>query len=295
MRKAVALACAAKDRFLAERPDLRQDDMQIALSLGPYGATLNSNEFDGIYPPPYGPESFAPGRRNSFLPGEEQFYEGSVEALKNFHLDRLRVFAEDDETWNSIDWIAFETVPLVREVTAIRRAVHTLYEELSAHCPEGRWRKRWWISTVHPFGSFPERTHEGESVAVRQVVAAILGQDGPGKALPAPDGIGINCTGVRYLSSIVAEMREAVMNMRTEQSPWLLLYPNGREWNVATQGWEDTGADDDESAKTWGAAFAGSVRPSIEHRCMWRGAIVGGCCKSGPREISALAKVMKSI
>lgn len=97
------------------------------------------------------------------------------------------------------------------------------------------------MAIIHPFGSFSEWTHEGESVAVRQVVAAILGQDGPGEAPPAPDGIGINCTGVRYLSAILT-------------------------WNLVAQAWECIEADKDEVEKAWATTFVEIIRPCVGYK-----------------------------
>ncbi|EKM57068.1 uncharacterized protein PHACADRAFT_254607 [Phanerochaete carnosa HHB-10118-sp] len=295
MRQAVALACIAKDRFLVERTEARREDVQVALSLGPYGATLNANEFDGMYPPPYGPGPSASRARNSFSPCEEELRECSIEALKGFHLDRLRVFAEDRETWDSIDWVAFETVPLTREITAIRRAMGALNSELPARRSDSRWRKQWWISGVHPFGVYPEQSPDGGSVTAGHVVRAILEQEGAGEANPVPDGIGINCTGVRYLSSIVGEMGEVVVHVGGEQRPWLVLYPNGREWDVGTQSWVAVGADEDEAAGAWATAFAEAIMPCMRHGHAWGGVVIGGCCKSGPRDIVALVKVVKRV
>ncbi|ORY20916.1 Homocysteine S-methyltransferase [Naematelia encephala] len=56
--------------------------------------------------------------------------DSAEEALTEFHLDRLRVFALHEPTWRTIEWIAFETIPLIREIKAIRRAMTRLKSEL---------------------------------------------------------------------------------------------------------------------------------------------------------------------
>ncbi|KAJ3523055.1 hypothetical protein NM688_g8788 [Phlebia brevispora] len=130
MHKAVRLAQAAKSRYLIEHPFVQGENIKIALSLGPFGGTISTHEFDGIYPPPYGPAAYDPSSHsntNHFESEEDE--ERATEALKKFHLERLRVFASDRETWDDIDWIAFETVPLRREIRAIRRAMDELRSE----------------------------------------------------------------------------------------------------------------------------------------------------------------------
>jgi hypothetical protein len=79
----------------------------------------------------------------------------SEDLLTAFHLERLRAYASDKETWHAVDAIAFETIPLAREVKAIRRAVAALEDELA---PEER--KPWWVCTIYPGGEIPEE-HPG--------------------------------------------------------------------------------------------------------------------------------------
>jgi homocysteine S-methyltransferase len=292
MRTAVRLARDAKLRFSSERPDARPETVQVALSLGPYGATLSANEFDGMYPPPYGPP-LGPGgqQRNTFRPGEEALEENSVEALVQFHLERLRVFAADEETWKAIDWVAFETMPLRREMLAVRRAMAVLQSELAARHGGGR-EKKWWISTVHPSGVFPERSCCGEAgcdgcapVSAVDIVGAMFH---PG--LPAPDGIGINCTGVAYLGKLLAETTAAVGEVHDRRKLCLVLYPNGMDWDREGQKWISVGSSED-AAAGWASAVAEAVRPYAQGN-IWDGIIVGGCCKSGPGEIAALASAV---
>lgn len=298
MRKAVAIARSAKERFLAERQDLTSHDVQIALSLGPYGGALEGmKEFDGMYPPPYGPPVPAgTPPRNTFAPEEEELLEQSIEALKAFYLERLRVFMEDEETWDAIDWIAFETVPLGREITAIRRAMRVLEEELTARTkaansthpqPQTR-RKRWWIATVHSSrGNSPDGVTgnaENATVTMKDLVPIMLRQD-PQSALPVPDAIGINCTDYNNLSKLVKEIygpvREHVLQAR-QPRPWLVMYPNGRSWVESEQVWKVL----PEHPWSWAEAIAKSIEPCA---ALFGGIIVGGCCKAGPEEIAALA------
>jgi len=63
--------------------------------------------------------------------------------LVNFHLSRLQAFGPLLPT---IDFIAFETIPLAREITAIRQAVSLLDGPskdipfwIGVACPSGNW------------------------------------------------------------------------------------------------------------------------------------------------------------
>ncbi|KAF8756958.1 Homocysteine S-methyltransferase [Rhizoctonia solani] len=66
--KAIALAVRAREIYMnITSPDTLKP--QIALSLGPFGATLSpAAEFSGIYPPPYGPPQPV-----TFFTGEQAF------------------------------------------------------------------------------------------------------------------------------------------------------------------------------------------------------------------------------
>ncbi|KIP07368.1 hypothetical protein PHLGIDRAFT_422040 [Phlebiopsis gigantea 11061_1 CR5-6] len=289
MRKAIRLARTAKERFLAEQPAVGAGDIKIALSFGPYGSTVNANEFDGMYPPPFGPED---PERNTFLREEDDRYEQSLQALKNFHLERLAVFSEDDHSWNAIDWIAFETVPLRREAIAIRMAM----AELAA---SGVPLKPWWISTVHPFGTYPEPVSAEESgdgghlLPARQLVHALLGQSTRHPTLPVPTAVGINCTGVTFLPDILRDMSAATKHLQsgsTRDKPMLVVYPNGKEWDLERKTWTHPEAEDQDRLRAWDSTLVGILKPYVEAADgAWGGFIVGGCCKSGPAEIAALA------
>jgi homocysteine S-methyltransferase len=102
MRTAVAIARRAIDS------SARQDNVLLALSLGPLGATLTpSAEFTGAYPVQY----------------------ADWQGLHAFHDERLRVFAHDAATWALVDVVAFETLPVAREVRAVREGMARLQRE----------------------------------------------------------------------------------------------------------------------------------------------------------------------
>lgn len=285
MRKAVHLAVEARARYFAERKAAFPEDIKIALSLGPYGATLApAQEFDGYYPPPFGPRGYDPESErqgaNAFEEGEKTLEERAVEALKEFHLERLRVFQEDEEVWGAIDFIAFETVPVTREIRGIRRAMADLQEE------DGSQSKPWWISTVWPYGKYPEKHCVDDHVKPEEVIRAIAGQS-PDSLLPVPDGIGINCTAVDYISSLVDELGQAFDAM-SGRRPWLVLYPNGGDvYDPNTKTWIPR-----ESKQSWAEGFGAVVRQVTKSQ-QWAGVIAGGCCRTKPIDIRLLNRIVK--
>ncbi|CAL1705869.1 unnamed protein product [Somion occarium] len=283
MRKSVQLAVAAKALYLADRKDVLPHQVKIALSLGPFGATLSpAQEFGGYYPPPYGPGGSKDKGTNALNDDVEE--ERAIEALKEFHLERLRVFKEDEEAWNAIDFIAFETVPLTREIRAIRRAVATLQSE------DPMWSKPYWISAVFPEGRFPEKDDTGQHVEIAKVVKALLEHD-KDQIAAYPDGIGINCTSVEFLFPLVQGISKEIIQPTREQverRPWLVLYPNGGDvYEPTTKSWIPQ-----RNEKSWSDSFGGVVHEVVDAE-IWPGIIVGGCCKTRPHDIYELSKIVK--
>ncbi|TFY64155.1 hypothetical protein EVJ58_g2800 [Rhodofomes roseus] len=304
MRKSVRLAHEARRRFYEEQQDneRRERHVKIALSLGPFGATLSpAQEFDGFYPPPYGPSGYSDAPRQSNTNAFPNKSEGhrlradSVEKLAEFHLGRLQVFADDPETWVLIDLVAFETVPLSREVKAIRRAVGKLQKELEGR---GMEMKKWWVSTVWPDGRYPEeREPGGERVSPREVVHALLSEDNAETVTqekPRPWGVGINCTSLDHLAPLLAEFTAGIRHLYSELSdtqghkPWLVVYPNGGDtYDVARRVWVPTsnGKGDGWAARLWELA-----NMTAQEERVWDGVVLGGCCRIGPAEIDALVR-----
>lgn len=274
----------------------QRPDHKVCLSLGPYGAMLPyAQEFDAIYPPPFGPCSFDPDtetvQTNSFIlpstpssekdtistappftiPPEEL---ASHSALTGFHLHRLRVFAQDERTWSRIDLVAFETTPLLREAKAIREAVARLLSEMHDRSGDSWAMKPWYISFVFPGGRFPEeRWVGGPKYDVRTIVETVfLGEAETSSASSAwatstnmPSGIGINCTEPKYLPKLIKEMSETLRSREVKRSaaslPWLVVYPNGgTHYDIIHRTWVDQSSS---PADKWAEGVLNAVETGI--------------------------------
>jgi homocysteine S-methyltransferase len=315
MRSSVALAAEARSRFAAES-HVPIDGIKIALSLGAYGASLPlPHEFDGIYPPPYGPQAYVQHstddpavlqNRNAFRVDERTQEAQAEAALAAFHLERLRAYASDAATWRSIDVLAFETIPLAREVRAIRRAVAALEDDILAL----EDRKPWWVCTVFTDGEFPEQQLGGDGAAsggrldVENVLAAYFGDidvhagtggsgEG-GRRYAVPDAFGINCTAVAHVARTVAAVSFALGDTGAayhvgDRKPWLVLKPNGGyTFDMDTRKWS---CEMRSRGEEW-AGQLGDVVSAATKKGVWGGILVGGCCKTGEDELRALAKVL---
>ncbi|KAH7912429.1 Homocysteine S-methyltransferase [Hygrophoropsis aurantiaca] len=286
MRDSVKIAMEAKVKFCSGNKDVKLEDVHIALSLGTFGASLSPmQDFGGVFPPPYGPKAYsATGQEentNSF-DDDREGKERSIEALAQFHAERLLVFAQDRETWESIDCLAFETIPLEREVRAIRRAVGTVVNSSTQNKTK---LKPWWITMVFPGGQYPEkRSPHGESYTVAELVATALQvvNSDLEEPLPTPNGIGINCTGLRYLHHLLPDFEASVALYPREPKPWLILHPNkGDGYDSVSKTWRMT-----DTSVSWADEFAEIVKGMKQD--VFGGIIAGGCCKAGPEEIRGL-------
>jgi homocysteine S-methyltransferase len=298
MLKCVRLANEARARFQAQSCNMAGHTTQrrstfVALSLGPFGATLQpTQEFHGYYPPPYGPREFTAGavNENAFEHPEDEIR--AIDALAHFHFDRLLVFAADHQTWQSIHFIAFETVPLRREVKAIRKAMGWLRHKF---IEEGRKQvlKPWWISCVFPKGESPEDTipNGGAKVQIDQLFDAAYQVESIDNIFIKPSAFGINCTALKYIPSLVAKVSSYFEASETNEAGpfWLVLYPNGTgTYDEENQRWN--AAEDD-----IGVEWAKELIRVIEREPVSRRLLVGGCCHTGPKEISTLHRYLETI
>ncbi|CAF9927378.1 MAG: hypothetical protein HETSPECPRED_006570 [Heterodermia speciosa] len=256
MRSAVPLA--RKAFSIADRPG------EIALSLGAYGATMRpSAEYTGNYVP------------------EEM---NTSEGLARWHRQRLEVFHSDAAIWRDVDYVAFETLPVLAEVCAIREAMSQYNSD-----------KKWWISCVFP----NDDLNLPDGTAVSDLVDAMIG--GAHTGGQKPWGIGINCTSITKLESLIVLFEAAVMasiqNSQAQASnlqqtwPWLVVYPDvaeGLVYNTVSQTWDAVEKPcGTKITSSWDEEVAMIVRRASE-RALWKGILVGGCCKTTPDHIARL-------
>lgn len=252
MRSAIPLARSA---FESSKPP------RVALSLGPYGATLPdaAGEYTGEYP--------------EFMSSEA--------ALRIWHTDRLKLFVADPSSWDGVEYLAFETIKRPDEVRVIRGAAHDLAASGT--------QKPWWITGVFP----GDQVHEAD---VRAWVNAAIGDCAD---LPRPWGIGINCTRIKNIRRILAIMQDELRNMidrngfvdewsTTSGRPWLIVYPDGtqgEEYDPHERRWVKTHCG---SLDSWDGLLANivtDIQPGD-----WEGVVVGGCCRTGPAQVAALRR-----
>lgn len=177
---------------------------EVAVSLGPYGATMvPSTEYTGAY---------------------DEDHVGTSK-LARWHFERAMLFAKQERLLSRVHYLAFETIPRLDEVKAVR-------EVLTAFQIPG------WISCVFPGDD--DRLPDGSTV--EDVVTAALAGD---TSKRPPWGIGINCTKVQKLGGLVKKFEKAVQGLIELGDvlgwPSLVLYPdgtNGEVYNTTTKIWE---------------------------------------------------------
>ncbi|THU95507.1 Homocysteine S-methyltransferase [Dendrothele bispora CBS 962.96] len=297
--KSIELAIQARDLFYEENDThgRQSRNIRIALSLGSFGASLvPAQEFDGFYPPPFGPKGYAStgNNYNSFEDDDQgrELERQAIGALTDFHLQRLLILLEERRLWNMVDCIAFETVPVLREIRAIRKAMDILTERIAS---EGLESKPWWISMVFPDGKFPQVQKDNSMTSVRDVVKTVL-ERGGGNVSTAPPALGVNCTSIEYIPMLILEMGKAVNEIRGTSEkgcgkPWLVVYPNGGDvYDPVTQTWKVADGDKENKKDVWAKTLA---ELTSSEGYPWGGYIVGGCCRTGPEHIQVLRQTVK--
>ncbi|WVO14800.1 hypothetical protein L204_102439 [Cryptococcus depauperatus] len=260
----------------------------IALSFGPYGSTLQpGQEYGGVYPPPFGPSI-----TSNFFPAASRAEEREqvVQALAQYHLVKLQAFGD---LLKQVEWIAFETIPVLHEVYAIRRAMSLLRLELriNQNAESRTWWDdiKYWITSPYPQGFHPQLSESGKHTDAQQVMQALFDDS----ETSVPDGVGINCTNPSYLATLTKQMT-LHLPASINKKPWFVLYPDGgqiydttaRNWTIAPQ----SPANAEEWAASVGSLAIEMADAKRDGNYVWEGVIVGGCCKSSFVEITALRK-----
>lgn len=179
---------------------------KIALSLGPYGACM------------------IPGQEYS---GKYDEAHDSGESLYRWHLERLQLFTAVEGLAERVRYVALETIPRLDELRAVRRAV----QDSGITAP-------FWVSSVFPGDG--NELPDGSSIEA--VVEAMVV---PSENSAIPWGIGINCTKLHKLPSLVEAFEASVASLlasgRIQTAPALVLYPDGTKgevYNTTTKKWE---------------------------------------------------------
>ncbi|TFB01327.1 hypothetical protein CCMA1212_006739 [Trichoderma ghanense] len=230
----------------------------VALSLGPYGACMiPSQEYSGDYDAQH----------------------DSQEDLYLWHRQRMELFARIPDVRRRITYIALETIPRLDEIVALRRALAAV-PELSSGVP-------FWMSSLFP--NEDDNTPDGSSPEA--IIRAMLD---PALAEAVPWAVGINCTKVWKLDSLLrryeASVRDLLQEGTIERWPALVLYPdgtNGEVYNTTTQQWEIPQGTEQEDRIPWETQLTQAVR-ATEARGDWPEIIVGGCCRALPSDIKRL-------
>ena len=183
-------------------------------------------------------------------------YDCSYDDLVRFHRERIEVFARATGP-QAPDLLAFETFPSLEEVRAVGEAM------ASSAQFQGPQLQAWFSFSCR------DETHvsHGEPVADCAALVAVL---------PQTVAIGVNCVPPKWIPSLIGELRKG------SDLP-IMVYPNsGEGWDATARYW--TGKSEPKEfgsmAAEWFAAGA---------------QIVGGCCRTRPAHIAAVARVAEEI
>lgn len=151
------------------------------------------------------------------------------------------------------DLLACETIPSRAEARALARLVRE---------HPATWA---WLSFC---------CRDGARIADGSDFASLVAEIAPIRNLAA---VGVNCTAPAHVAELVAAARAVTAKP-------IVVYPNsGEGWDAAARRW--TGGD---AAPEGAGDFASGA-------ALWRSAgaaIVGGCCRVGPREIAAIRRAL---
>ncbi|KAF9870619.1 homocysteine s-methyltransferase [Colletotrichum karsti] len=244
----------------------RANGAKPALSIGPYGACMiPGQEYSGAYDTDH----------------------DSLEKLRDWHLERLQLFDKAGAFSSPVGYVAVETIPRADEIMAVRQALD------KSGVVAAKPAIPFWIASLFP--GEDERLPDGSSI--KEAVRAMLS---PEIAASIPWGIGINCTKIWKLESLVKGFESAVQDLIAEgvvtEAPALILYPdgtNGEVYNTTTQTWELPQGSSQPTA-SWEDQLT-QVVANAESRGIWKQIVVGGCCKASHSDIARLRAAVESL
>lgn len=113
---------------------------------------------------------------------------------------------------------------------------------------------------------------DGEHNSQGEKLAACVAQL---EGVPQIVAVGVNCTAPEFIASLVAQARQATTKP-------IVVYPNsGEQYDAAHKQWHGCSHSDN---------FAQQAQQWYEHGAR----LIGGCCRTGPADIAALARTFKS-
>jgi homocysteine S-methyltransferase len=236
-------------------------DAKVALSVGPYGACMQpGQEYTGNY---------------------DEGHNCAV-TLQAWHQERLQLFASIPRLQERLGYLAFETIPRIDEIIAMRRSLSDVRH--LANIP-------FWMSCMYP----GDETSLPCGGSVHAAVEAMLD---PKLASVTPCGIGINCTKLWKFDALVHDYEVAVSGLmeRGQISSWpiLVLYPdgtNGETWDAEAKEW--TPSANAQSSDSWECQVAELVQ-ATKLRGHWRQIVVGGCCMAHAEDIRRLRNLIST-
>ncbi|KAI1761900.1 Homocysteine S-methyltransferase [Hypoxylon sp. FL1150] len=257
------------DLAISIAEEVKASTAQIALSLGSYGASMiPSQEYSGRYDAEH----------------------NSTVQLLDWHRDRLRLFDQIERLKYRINYVAFETVPRIDEIKAIRKVFSVTRSSNWDSSSVFHGDVPFWISCVFPGDDYilPDGSD------VDQVVDALLN---PIHSENVPWGIGINCTKVAKIPKLIRMFENAVSRLASagslKEKPALVLYPdgtNGEVYDTITKTWQ-VPTSQETPKSPWERQLADAVLHARNQHC-WRMILVGGCCKAYHRDIARLRAIL---
>ena len=253
----------------------------VAGSVGPYGAALaDGSEYTAGYLQAGTPSQ---GRgKGSGLPTTVTATE-----LQAWHTPRLAALLEAEP-----DLLACETLPCIGEVTAIAAALDAL--------PGGNCMPVWVSFTLDAAGT---ALPSGESV--EEAAAAAVGAFGhrlvavgcncvpPAAVLPFLHAVSKVLPQLQRPSDVKSHVYSRVEAVHSKGAgsnafaPLLMAYPNaGEAWDAAAAQWVTIPQSEGATATPTDAQFAAAAAEWVAAGA----SIVGGCCRTTPLTIAALAR-----
>lgn len=186
-------------------------------------------------------------------------YQRSAEEFKDFHRPRILALTQAD-----VDLLAIETMPSMPEIQAVCSLLQSEFPDYVA-----------WVSCT-----LKDADHLSDGTPLQDVLALV-------QQYEQIVAFGINCVpttlvmpALQFLSS--ATQQGAADDSDSTSAFPLLCYPNSGEiWDAGSKTWK--------GPKPYGHVLANQVRK-------WTSAgarLVGGCCRTGPKNIEAISQALR--